>query len=55
METCSDGHPHVHDKEQLTADGEDRDALVGNGVQRVRCPAGTLPIYPARRTATRRA
>ena len=46
METCSDGHPHVHDKNQLTADGEDRDALVGNGFNAF-APAGTLPVYPA--------
>ena len=46
METCSDGHAHVHDKNQLTADGEDRDALVGNGFNAF-APAGTLPVYPA--------
>ena len=46
METCSDGHPHVHDKNQLTADGEDRDALVGNGFNAF-APPGTLPVYPA--------
>ncbi len=46
METCSDGHPHVHDKNQLTLDGEDRDALVGNGFNAF-APPGALPVYPA--------
>lgn len=46
METCSDGHPHVHDRNQITADGEDRDALAGNGFNAF-IPAGTAPVYPA--------
>ena len=46
METCSDGHPHVHDKDQMTLDGNDRDALVGNAFNNF-LPAGTAPVYPA--------
>ena len=53
METCSDGHAHVHDKDQLTADGKDRDALVGNGVQRVPAARHRRRSTPPRRTATR--
>ncbi len=45
METCSDGHPHVHDREQLTLEGSERDALVGNGL-RAFLPPGTAPLYP---------
>ena len=54
METCSDGHPHVHDKDQMTLDGNDRDALVGNAFNASRRRARCRSI-PRTRTATRRA
>jgi microsomal dipeptidase-like Zn-dependent dipeptidase len=46
MQTCSDGHAHVHDREQATLPGLARDSLVGNGLQ-VFLPPGAAPVYPA--------
>jgi hypothetical protein len=46
MQTCADGHPHVHDRQQETLPGVARDSLVGNGLQ-VFLPPGAAPVYPA--------
>jgi microsomal dipeptidase-like Zn-dependent dipeptidase len=46
MQTCSDGHEHVHDRQQETLPGVARDSLVGNGLQ-VFLPPGAAPVYPA--------
>jgi microsomal dipeptidase-like Zn-dependent dipeptidase len=46
LQTCSDGHPHVHDREQATLPGVARDGLVGNGLQAF-LPPGAAPVYPA--------
>jgi hypothetical protein len=34
LQTCSDGHPHVHDREQETLPGIARDGLVGRASRR---------------------
>ena len=46
LQTCADGHEHVHDREQATLPGVARDSLVGNGL-RAFLPPGAAPLYPA--------
>jgi hypothetical protein len=46
LQTCSDGHPHVHDREQETLPGLARDALAGSGLLAF-LPPGAAPVYPA--------
>jgi microsomal dipeptidase-like Zn-dependent dipeptidase len=45
LEHC-DGHNHVHDREQPTIPGVERDALLGNGLQAF-LPPGATPVYGA--------
>ena len=46
MDTCSDDQPEVNDREQITADGRNQDALAGNAFNAF-APPGTAPVYPA--------
>jgi hypothetical protein len=46
LQTCSDGHPHVHDREQATLPGLARDALAGSGLLAF-LPPGVAPVYPS--------